>query len=89
VATARGENSSALRSVRTADPFPAPLPALSVELLRSMESLQRSAEQVAATALAGLRRGLFVIPTHPHIRADAAKRLRGIERGFEALAKPS
>ncbi len=54
-----------------------------------MASQQRSAEQVAATALAGLRRGLFVIPTHPHIRADVAQRFGEIERGFEALGQPT
>lgn len=87
VATALGENSIALRPARTAGPSPATPPALSPELLRNMASQQRSAEQVAITALAGLRRGLFVIPTHPHIRADVAQRFGEIERGFEVLAQ--
>lgn len=89
VATALGENSIALRPPRAAGPSPAPLPAFGPELQRSMASLQRSAEQVAATALAGLRRGLFVIPTHPHIRADVAERFGEIERGLEALERPA
>lgn len=45
----------------------------------------REVEEVAEAALAGLRRGLFVIPTHPHIREDVAVRYREIEEAFEGL----
>jgi NAD(P)-dependent dehydrogenase (short-subunit alcohol dehydrogenase family) len=45
----------------------------------------RSPEQIAQIALEGLREGLFVIPTHPHIRQDVETRYREIERGLDAL----
>jgi NAD(P)-dependent dehydrogenase (short-subunit alcohol dehydrogenase family) len=45
----------------------------------------RTAEQIAQIALAGLGQGLFVIPTHPHIRQDVEARYREIERGLEGL----
>lgn len=45
----------------------------------------RTTREVAETALAGLRRGLFVIPTHPHTRQDVEARYREIERGLDAL----
>jgi len=85
VETALGENSSAARPARFGGPAAAASSALDPEVVRAMAELRRSPDEVAATALAGLRRGLFVIPTHPHIRADAAERFREIERGFEAL----
>lgn len=49
------------------------------------DARSRDPREVAQTALAGLRRGLFVIPTHPHIREDVRARYREIERGFEDL----
>lgn len=55
------------------------------ETSAAVETRLRSPEQVAETALSGLRRGLFVIPTHPHIRQDVEARYREIERGFEGL----
>ncbi len=85
VPTDLAANSGSARRNRAADAPPAPAPELSPEMLRSMASLQRSADEVAATALAGLRRGLFVIPTHPHTRGDVAQRHAEIERGLDAL----
>jgi NAD(P)-dependent dehydrogenase (short-subunit alcohol dehydrogenase family) len=84
VATGLGENSGAARPARFGRP--APSTALGSEVAAAMASLGRSPDQVAAIALAGLRRGLFVIPTHSHIRADVAARQADIERGFEVLA---
>jgi hypothetical protein len=50
-----------------------------------MAALNRTPDHVAEKAIEGLRQGLFVIPTHPHIRADAEARWREIERSFAAL----
>jgi NAD(P)-dependent dehydrogenase (short-subunit alcohol dehydrogenase family) len=86
VDTALGENSGRARPARFGGPASAGASALDPGIARSMSDLRRSPDQVAAVALAGLRRDLFVIPTHPHIRADAAERFREIERGFEELA---
>jgi NAD(P)-dependent dehydrogenase (short-subunit alcohol dehydrogenase family) len=49
------------------------------------DARSRSPREVAEAALAGLRRGLFVIPTHPHIRDDVRARYQEIEQGFEGL----
>jgi NAD(P)-dependent dehydrogenase (short-subunit alcohol dehydrogenase family) len=84
VATGLGENSDAARPARFGRSARAP--ALGAEAAQTMAALGRSPERVAALALEGLRRGLFVIPTHPHIRADASARFAEIERGFEVLA---
>jgi NAD(P)-dependent dehydrogenase (short-subunit alcohol dehydrogenase family) len=59
------------------------------EHLKQIESLYQSAPQAAATAIEGLRRGLFVIPTHAYLLADATARYREIERGFEVLESQS
>jgi NAD(P)-dependent dehydrogenase (short-subunit alcohol dehydrogenase family) len=50
-----------------------------------VDARTRLPHEVAEAALEGLRRGLFVIPTHRHIREDVAVRYREIERGFETL----
>jgi len=49
------------------------------------DARSRDPREVAQAALAGLRRGLVVIPTHPHIRDDVRARYDEIERGFEGL----
>ena len=49
------------------------------------DARSRDPRTVAEAALAGLRRGLFVIPTHPHIREDVRARYDEIERGFADL----
>ncbi len=53
---------------------------------QKIQALYQSAPQAAATAIAGLRRGLFVIPTHAYLLEDATERFREIELGFEVLA---
>jgi NAD(P)-dependent dehydrogenase (short-subunit alcohol dehydrogenase family) len=85
VATGLGENSGRLRPERLGPSGAPPEPALPPGAAKAMGELGRSAAQVAATALEGLRRGLFIIPTHPHIRADAARRHAEIERGFQVV----
>ena len=50
-----------------------------------MTTRTRTPEEVAAIAIAGLRRGLFVIPTHLHIEEDVAERHGEIQRGLRAL----
>ncbi|MCR9095090.1 MAG: SDR family oxidoreductase [bacterium] len=52
----------------------------------AVDERSRDTRDVAEAALAGLRRGLFVIPTHPHIREDVQLRYREIERSFEGLS---
>ena len=55
------------------------------EVIDWLRTRTRSAETVAATAIAGLERDLFVIPTHPHIEDDVAERYGEIQRGLQAL----
>jgi NAD(P)-dependent dehydrogenase (short-subunit alcohol dehydrogenase family) len=55
------------------------------EAAREIQAMYRPASEAAAIAIAGLRRGLFVIPTHQYMLADAAERFREIERGFQVL----
>jgi len=61
------------------------LEGVSDELLNRIAGLYQSAPQAAATAIEGLRRGLFVIPTHDYLLEDAEARFREIEQGFEVL----
>ncbi len=49
------------------------------------DARSRDPREVAEAALAGLRRGLFVIPTHPHIRDDVRARYQEIEQSFDGL----
>jgi NAD(P)-dependent dehydrogenase (short-subunit alcohol dehydrogenase family) len=84
-ATSLAENSEHSRAVYTQSE-------VEVRALRTSDPTERvvdtrlaTPDQVAERALEGLRRGLFVIPTHPHIQQDAAARYREIQRGFEAL----
>lgn len=56
------------------------------ELMKKIQGYYQSAPQAAATAIAGLRQGLFVIPTHSYILEDATARYREIEKGFEVLS---
>jgi NAD(P)-dependent dehydrogenase (short-subunit alcohol dehydrogenase family) len=62
------------RALRTDDPTE-----------QAVDARLATPDQVADRALSGLRRGLFVIPTHPHIQQDVAARYDEIQRGFEAL----
>ncbi len=99
VATALGQNSSSLRpaqspvggsSGRAAAAASSastlnPTANLRPELQQQIGALSRTPDQVAATALAGLRRGLFVIPTHPHIATDVDHRYAEIREGLAAV----
>ena len=94
VATALSQNSSGLRPANSSTrgssgrtpgavstpASPNPTAELRSDLQQQIGALSRTPDQVAATALEGLRRGLCVIPTHPHIRADVAERMNEIER---------
>ena len=51
-----------------------------------MNHMGMSAEEVAEKAVAGVRRGDFLIPTHAHSVKFAAKRWREIESAFQAYA---
>ncbi len=99
VATALGQNSSTLRPANSqgggasgraaaASSSPSasnPTANLRPDLQRQIGALSQTPDQIAATALAGLRRGLFVIPTHPHIAADVEQRFGEIQAGLAAL----
>ena len=58
---------------------------IDAEEARTIAALYRDASEAAAIAIAGLRSGLFVIPTHEHLLEDARARFREIERGFDLL----
>lgn len=99
VATALSQNSSGLRPAQpgggaksgrgsattSAAGASNPTANLRPDLQQQIAALSHTPDQIAATALAGLRRGLFVIPTHPHIEADVAKRMGEIDLGLRAL----
>jgi NAD(P)-dependent dehydrogenase (short-subunit alcohol dehydrogenase family) len=84
VSTSLAESSAASRAIRLGGEGEGEVvrPEFDEEKAALMESMLRSPDQIAATALAGLRDGLFVIPTHPHIESDARARFMEIERGF-------
>ncbi len=73
--------SSTSASVSTSNPTANLRP----ELQQQIGALSRTADEVAATALAGLRRGLFMIPTHPHIATDVDHRYAEIREGLAGL----
>jgi len=89
VVSGLGDNSVAFRPDRygaapaAIDPLASG--AISEPAARRIANLYLAASDAAALAIAGLRRGLFVIPTHDYILADATERFREIERGFEVL----
>jgi NAD(P)-dependent dehydrogenase (short-subunit alcohol dehydrogenase family) len=86
-ATGLAQNSAELRPAAgsAATRAQTTLPDIAPNVARSMAEMNRTPDQVAEKALEGLRKGLFVITTHAHIRADAEARWREIERSFEAL----
>lgn len=81
------ENSGAFRPERFGGPTSVEIDvsALPPETAKGLGDLYIPAERAAAIALAGIAKGLFVIPTHPFVREDAEARHRDILRGFEAL----
>ena len=90
VATNLSQHSSALRAGRGgATPAAAPTAGLSPEAQARIGALSVPPDQIAARALEGLSRGLFVIPTHPHIAADVEARYDEIRAGLDALGRPA
>ncbi len=88
VVSGLGDNSGAVRPTRYGGPTKFELDvgdALSEAEMQELAKLYMPAERAAEIALAGLEKGLFVIPTHPHELDDATLRFREIERGFEGL----
>ena len=82
-----GGNSGAFRPERFGGPtdFGVPTADADEATLKHIASLYLPAEEVAGIALAGLAKGLFVIPTHAFMREDAEARHAEILRGFGAL----
>jgi NAD(P)-dependent dehydrogenase (short-subunit alcohol dehydrogenase family) len=91
VASGLSENSIEFRPARYAAKPGAESPAadlladIPADTGKKIQELYQSGPQAAATAIEGLRRGLFVIPTHAFLLEDAAERFREIELGFEVL----
>jgi NAD(P)-dependent dehydrogenase (short-subunit alcohol dehydrogenase family) len=91
VASGLADNTSAFRPARYAAEEGAQgeatnlLDGVDDELMKKVQGYYQSAPQAVATAINGLRKGLFVIPTHAYILEDATERFREIERGFDAM----
>ncbi|MEZ4334282.1 MAG: SDR family oxidoreductase [Myxococcota bacterium] len=64
---------------------PPPTAGLDAQAQAQVAALSLPPDAIAARALAGLRRGLFVIPTHPHIGDDVEARQAEIRAGLAAL----
>jgi NAD(P)-dependent dehydrogenase (short-subunit alcohol dehydrogenase family) len=60
-------------------------PGLSPGVQERLAELSLPPDAIAARALEGLRRGLFVIPTHPHTADDVEHRYGEIRAGLAAL----
>lgn len=88
VATSLSQNSSALRPTKIGGSG-APTAGLDAAAQEQVRALSLTPDQIAARALAGLGRGLFVIPTHPHIENDVDRRFDEIRAGLAALQNPS
>lgn len=58
------------------------------EARAAMDAIRSTATDVADIAIRGLQRGLFVIPTHPAMRADVEHRYDQIHAGFDNLLEP-
>lgn len=90
VASGLMQNATEVRDARYG-----PTPELSLDLggvlgeegVKGLMALYMPAERAAEITLEGLRRGSFVIPTHPHELEDARARFDEIERGFAGLEK--
>lgn len=64
---------------------PPPAIGISAEAQEQLRTLSLTPDAIAARAVEGLRRGLFVIPTHPHIANDVEHRYEEIRAGLAAL----
>jgi NAD(P)-dependent dehydrogenase (short-subunit alcohol dehydrogenase family) len=89
VSTRLSQHSEALQPAPAKTREPRARASIPEELLKMMMTRTRSPEEIAAVAIEGLRRGLFVIPTHPHIEEDVAERHGEIQRGLRALKEMS
>ncbi|MFP8877895.1 MAG: hypothetical protein VCB99_13560, partial [Myxococcota bacterium] len=89
VSTGLSQHSEALQPAPAKTREPRARASIPEELLKMMMTRTRSPEEIAAVAIEGLRRGLFVIPTHPHIEEDVAERHGEIQRGLRALKEMS
>lgn len=94
VATSLSQNSSALRpsgvpnaGAAASSPATRATPGLTTSAQEQIRKLSLTPDEIAARALEGLRRGLFVIPTHPHIGADVDARYAEIRAGLAALPR--
>jgi NAD(P)-dependent dehydrogenase (short-subunit alcohol dehydrogenase family) len=90
VATNLSQSSSALKPATPGASKPTgaaapPSAGLSPEIQAKLGALSLGPDAIAARALEGLRRGLFVIPTHPHIADDFEQRAAEVRAGFAAL----
>lgn len=79
------DNSGAGRPDRFGGPMEIEMASISEEQVKQLSTLYRPASHAAEMAIEGLRRGLFVIPTHAFIEQDAAERYQDIVRGFGIL----
>jgi NAD(P)-dependent dehydrogenase (short-subunit alcohol dehydrogenase family) len=84
VATSLSQNSSALQPSSTAAGSGSST-GLDTSTGERLRALSVTPDVIAERALAGLSRGLFVIPTHPHIGADVDRRYAEIRAGLAAL----
>ncbi len=94
VTTNLSQSSSALRPATPGSSRPPggdalPSAGLTPETQAKLGALSLGPDAIAARALEGLRRRLFVIPTHPHIADDFEQRAAEIRAGFAALAPPA
>lgn len=90
VATNLSQSSSALKPSGPGASNPPgaaapPSAGLPPEVQARLGALSLGPDAIAARALEGLRRGLFVIPTHPHIADDVERRAAEIRAGLAAL----
>ena len=79
------ENSTTFRPSRLGAAAPVAMASMSETQQQALASLYMPASEAAGIAIEGLRRQLFVIPTHSFIRQDVDARHREIERGFSVL----
>lgn len=89
VATNLSQSSQALRPASAGASASAAPPSagLTPAVQERLSALSLSPDAIAERALEGLRRGLFVIPTHPHTAEDVEHRHAEIRAGLAALPK--
>jgi NAD(P)-dependent dehydrogenase (short-subunit alcohol dehydrogenase family) len=85
VTSGLAENSTAARPEALGDPKAIDMSRADPEVLRELTATYIPAEQAAATALRGLRKGVFIIPTHAFQRDDVEARYRDAIAGFALI----